>query len=94
MMASNLVIDLSLNHVSMFGVFTNLANISFNSCSDTNWPRFATKSVEQGGLLTPKPGCEDDDPTGEAKAGLGRKCGKDAACTEVRAVGCGKDIGG
>ena len=75
-------------------VLTNLANISFNSCSDTNWPKFATKSVEQGGLLTPKPGCEDDDPTGEAKAGLGRKCGKDAACTEVRAVGCGKDIGG
>lgn len=50
--------------------------------------------MEQGGLLTPNPGWEDDDPTGEAKAGLGRKCGKDAACTEVRAVGCGNDIGG
>lgn len=73
---------------------TNLAKISLSSCSDTNWPKFATKSVEQGGLLTPNPGWEDDDPTGEAKAGLGRKCGKDAACTEVRAVGCGNDIGG
>lgn len=50
--------------------------------------------MEQGGLLTPSPGCEDEEPTGEAKAGLGRKCGNDAACTEVRAVGCGSDIGG
>lgn len=47
--------------------------------------------MEQGGLLTPIPGCEDDEPTGDAKAGLGRKCGNDAACTEVRAVGCGSD---
>lgn len=50
--------------------------------------------MEQGGLLTPIPGWEDEEPTGEAKAGLGRKCGNDAACTEVRAVGCGSDIGG
>lgn len=50
--------------------------------------------MEQGGLLTPSPGCEDEEPTGEAKAGLGRKCGSDAACTDVRAVGCGSDIGG
>lgn len=39
-------------------------------------------------------GCEDDEPTGEAKAGLGKKWGNDAACTEVRAVGCGSDKGG
>lgn len=47
--------------------------------------------MEQGGLLTPMPGCEDDEPTGDAKAGLGKKCGNDAACTEVRAVGWGSD---
>lgn len=77
----------------MFKIFlTNLPNISFNSCSETNCPRLATNSVEQGGLLTPIPGWDDDEPTGEAKAGLGRKCGNEAACTEVRAVGCGSDI--
>lgn len=52
---------------------TYLLNISFSSCSETNWPKLATKSVEQGGLLTPKPGWEDDEPTGDARAGLGRK---------------------
>ncbi|KAL3278318.1 hypothetical protein HHI36_013649, partial [Cryptolaemus montrouzieri] len=70
---------------------TYLAKISFSSCSDTNWPKLATKSVEQGGLLTPIPGWDDEDPTGEAKAGLGRKCGNEA-CIEVNAVGCGRDI--
>lgn len=76
------------------GFMTNtyLLNISLSSCSDTNCPRLATKSVEQGALLTPIPGWEEDDPTGEAKAGLGKKCGRDAACTEVKAVGCGIDI--
>lgn len=29
---------------------THLANISLSSCSDTNWPRLATNSVEQGAL--------------------------------------------
>lgn len=86
----------NLNFLSRFCLLaiTNLPKISFSSCSETNWPRFATKSVEHGGLFTPIPGCEDEDPTGDAKAGLGKKCGNDAACTEVRAVGCGKDIGG
>lgn len=71
-----------------------LPKTSFNSCSDTNWPKLATNNVEQGGLFTPNPGCEEEDPTGEAKAGLGKKCGNDAACIEVSAVGCGKDSGG
>lgn len=75
-------------------LFTHLAKISLSSCSETNCPKFATKSVEQGGLLTPMPGCDDEEPTGEAKAGLGKKWGNDAACTEVRAVGCGSDNGG
>lgn len=86
---------LSINKNFFLKVSSNphLPNISFNSCSETNWPRFATNNVEQGGLLTPIPGCDDDDPTGEASAGLGRKWGNDA-CTDVSAVGCGRDIGG
>lgn len=52
-----------------------------------NCPRLATNRVEQGGLLTPMLGCDDDEPTGEAKAGLGKNCGNDAACTDVNAVG-------
>lgn len=28
-----------------------LPNKSFSSCSDTNWPRLATNSVEHGGVL-------------------------------------------
>lgn len=75
-------------------IATDLPNISLSSCSDTNCPRFATKSVEQGGLLTPIPGWDEDEPTGEASAGLGKKCGREAACTEVSAVGWGIDIGG
>lgn len=54
-----------------------LAKISFSSCSDTNWPRLATKSVEQGALAANGGlgGCEPpaDDPTGLARAGLGKK---------------------
>lgn len=71
---------------------TNLLNISFSSCSDTNCPRFATKSVEQGALLTAILGCDDDDPTGDASAGEGKKCGNDA-WIDVKVVGCGRDIG-
>lgn len=71
---------------------TDLPNISLSSCSETNCPRLATKSVEQGGLFTPIPGWDDEEPTGDARAGLGKKCGNEAACTEVRAVGCGRDI--
>lgn len=66
--------------------------ISVSSCSETNCPRFATKRVEHGALLTAILGWDDDDPTGEARAGDGKKCGKDA-CIDVNVVGCGKDIG-
>lgn len=57
---------------------SHLAKISFSSCSDTNWPRFATNSVEQGALAANGGlggGCEPpaDDPTGLARAGLGKK---------------------
>lgn len=65
--------------------------ISLSSCSETNWPRLATKRVEQGALLTAMLGCEDDEPTGEARAGEGKKCGSEA-CSDVRVVGCGRDI--
>lgn len=77
-----------------FCFHTNLAKISLSSCSETNCPKLATNNVEQGELLTPIPGCEDDEPTGEAKAGLGRKWGNDVAWTEVRAVGCDNVIDG
>jgi hypothetical protein len=33
------------------GVNTYLLNKSFNSCSEENWPRFATNRVEQGELV-------------------------------------------
>lgn len=39
---------------------------SLSSCSETNWPRLATKSVEQGGVDE----LEVAEPTGLAKAGL------------------------
>lgn len=55
---------------------THLAKISFNSCSDTNWPKFATKSVEHGALADigwlggwVVPVIE---PTGLANAGLAK----------------------
>lgn len=76
-----------------FYIVTNLLNISFSSCSETNWPKLATNSVEHGALLTPSPGCDDDEPTGDAKAGLGKKCGNEA-WIDVSAVGWGSDIGG
>lgn len=52
---------------------SNLLNMSFSSCSDTNWPRFATKRVEHCALLTAMFGCDEGDPTGDASAGDGRK---------------------
>jgi hypothetical protein len=66
--------------------------ISLSSCSDTNWPRLATKSVEQGALLTAMLGWEEEEPTGEASAGEGKKCGSEA-WMEVRVVGCWSEIG-
>lgn len=53
-----------------------LANSSFSSCSDTNWPRLATNSVEHGAFAARGGfgGCEPPvDPPGLAKAGLGKK---------------------
>lgn len=57
---------------------TNLLKISLSSCSETNWPKLATNRVEQGALLTAMLGCEDEEPTGDAKAGEGKKCGNEA----------------
>lgn len=71
--------------------------MSLISCSDTNWPRLATNRVEHG--LIPFIPCEGgDDPTGEGRAGEGRKWGIPLAwCMAVRAaVGWGmfNDCGG
>lgn len=66
--------------------------MSLSSCSDTNWPRLATNRVEHGALLTAMFGCDEGDPTGDANAGDGKKCGSDA-CIDVKVVGCGRDIG-
>lgn len=57
-------------------LWTYLANSSFSSCSDTNWPRLATNSVEHGAFAARGGfgGCEPPvDPPGLAKAGLGKK---------------------
>lgn len=79
-----------------------LPKISLSSCSETNWPRLATKSVEHGPLepllhcAGPllAPGWEHVDPTGEARAGEGRKWGMEEACIELRAaVGWGIESG-
>lgn len=48
--------------------------------------------MEHGALLTAIFGCDEGDPTGDANAGDGKKCGSDA-CIDVKVVGCGKDIG-
>ena len=37
-------------------------------------------------------GCDDEEPTGDANAGDGKKCGSDA-CIDVSVVGWGRDIG-
>lgn len=53
-----------------------LAKISFNSCSETNCPKLATNNVEHGALAAKGGfGCCDVplEPTGLAKAGLGKK---------------------
>jgi hypothetical protein len=73
---------------------THLLKTSLSSCSDTNWPRLATNRVEQGALFNPTPGCDEDEPTGEASAGDGKKCGRDAWIDVRAAVGCGMDSGG
>ena len=57
-----------------------------------NWPRLATKRVEQGALLTAMFGWDEGEPTGDASAGEGRKWGSDA-CIDVSVVGCGRDMG-
>lgn len=55
----------------------------------------ATNRVEHGAVFTPNPGCEEgDEPTGDASAGDGRKCGRDACIAVSAAVGCGMDSGG
>lgn len=51
---------------------SDLLKMSFSSCSDTNWPRFATKRVEHCALPAMF-GCDEGDPTGDASAGDGRK---------------------
>lgn len=75
---------------------SHLAKISFSSCSETNWPRLATNRVEQGALAASGGlggcGCcwlpPVDDPTGLARAGLGKKWrGGIPACTCIEA-GC------
>lgn len=76
----------------MCGTFSDLLKISLSSCSDTNWPRLATKRVEQGALLTAMFGWDEGEPTGDASAGEGRKWGSDA-CIDVSVVGCGRDMG-
>lgn len=48
--------------------------------------------MEQGALLTAMLGCDDDEPTGDANAGDGKKCGNDA-WIDVKVVGCGNDMG-
>jgi hypothetical protein len=53
----------------------------------------ATNSVEQGALFTPTPGCDEEEPTGDASAGDGKKCGNDAWIEVRAAVGCGMDSG-
>lgn len=37
-------------------------------------------------------GCDDEEPTGDANAGDGKKCGNEA-CIDVNVVGCGSDMG-
>lgn len=48
---------------------------SLSSCSETNCPRFATKSVEQGGVPAAAAAEDEVEPTGDASAGLATRCG-------------------
>lgn len=75
---------------------SDLLKISLSSCSETNCPRLATNKVLHGAVLTPIPGCDEGlEPTGDASAGEGKKCGNEAACIAVSAaVGWGIDSGG
>lgn len=75
------------NNIFSTRLDTYLLNISFNSCSETNWPRLATNKVEHGAALMLTVGCDGGvDPTGDANAGDGKKCGNDAACIAVKAA--------
>ena len=92
---SDFIIIFSLKYIYIYiknNIFlTYLLNISLSSCSETNWPKLATNKVEQGALLTAIFGCDDEEPTGDANAGDGKKCGNEA-CIDVNVVGCCKDI--
>lgn len=49
----------------------HLPKRSLSSCSETNWPRLATNSVEQGGVAA----VEEVEPTGDDSAGLATRWG-------------------
>lgn len=51
---------------------TDLLNISLSSCSETNWPRLATKRVEQG-AAEGTGGMGGPTPAGEPRAGAGSR---------------------
>lgn len=73
-----------------------LAKISLSSCSETNCPKFATNSVEQGAFAASGGFgcCAPVDPTGLAKAGLGKKWpGGNPADTCIADCGCIADGG-
>lgn len=79
------IFSISCFHKNFFGFVivcgflcpSYLAKISFSSCSETNWPKLATKSVEHGALaaIGGLGGCWEPpfEPTGLANAGLGKK---------------------
>lgn len=58
------------------------------------WGRLATNNVEHGAALTVTPGWElDEDPTGEARVGDGKKWGSEVCIAVRAAVGwCGMDM--
>lgn len=58
-----------------WNVVNYLAKISLSSCSDTNCPKLATNSVEHGAFAASGGFgcCAPVEPTGLAKAGLGKK---------------------
>lgn len=53
-------------------VVTDLLKISLSSCSDTNWPKLATKSVEHG-AAEGTGGIGAPTPAGDPNAGAGSK---------------------
>lgn len=48
---------------------------SLSSCSETNCPKLATNSVEQGGVPAAAAAEDEVEPTGDASAGLATRCG-------------------